>query len=69
MIKGFIDQESETEKVLVTQATGRDMSKNSGRRSFSREHRDRIKAVVQKFHVLPAKEYLSILASELATKY
>ena len=68
VISGFIDQESETKRILVTQATGRDMSDNTGRKSMSKERKDRIKAVVQQYRTLPSKEYLTILAHELSFK-
>ena len=68
VISGFIDQESETKRILVTQATGRDMSDNTGRKSMSKECKDRIKAVVQQYRTLPSKEYLTILVHELSFK-
>ena len=69
VIQGFISQESETKRLLVTQATGRDMSDNSGRRSICRDHRERLKNIISQYATMPNEEFLTTLAHEIASKY
>ena len=66
-VSSNIQSSSETKRILVTQATGGDMSGNSGRKSMSKDRTHRIKQVVQQYTTLAPKEFLTVIAHHIST--
>ena len=66
VISGFVHKESETKRILVSNAAGQDLNTNTGRKSLVRGHYERIARIVQQFSALPPKEYINIIAHELS---
>ena len=66
IIQGFVNQESETKRIIVSNAAGRDMNTNMGRKSLVKSHYERIANIVQQFNTLPIEEYLNLIAHELS---
>lgn len=68
VIDGFIKQEAEARRVLLSNSTGRDMSENTGRKEKTKSHHFRIKSVVLQFGTLPDRAFLQQIAAELQKK-
>ena len=66
VIQGFVDKESETKRILVANAAGRDMNTNSGRKSLVQNHHRRIASIARQYITLPTAEYLALIAHELS---
>ena len=66
IIQGFLNQESETKRILVSNAAGRDMNTNMGRKSLVKSHCERIAIIVLQYNTLPREEYLNLIAHELS---
>ena len=52
-LQGFVNQESETKRILVSNAAGRDMNTNTGRKSLVKNQYVRIGGIVQQYNTLP----------------
>ena len=64
--QGFVNQESETKRILVSNAVGRDMNTNTGRKSLVKNQYVRIGGIVQQYTTLPIEQYLKLIALELS---
>ena len=66
VIQGFIDAESETKRVLVANAAGRDLNANTGRKSLVKDHYERIASIAHQYTTLPGNEYINLIAHDLS---
>ena len=66
VIKGFVKTESETKRILVTNAAGRDLNSNTGRKSLVKNQYERISNIVRQYVTLPSVEYINLIAHELS---
>ena len=66
IVQGFVNQESETKRILVSNAAGRDMNTNTGRKSLVKNQYMRIRGIVQQYNTLPIEQYLNLMAHELS---
>ena len=66
VISGFVDKESETKRILVSNAAGQDLHTNTGRKSLVRGHYERIAGIVQQILTLPPEQYINLIAHELS---
>ena len=54
----FVNQETGTKRILVSNAAGRDMNTNTGRKSLANKQYVRIGGIVHQYNTLPIKQYL-----------
>ena len=66
VLEGFKDQEAESRRILLSNATRRDMTTNTGRQSLSRRHTERIRNLVLQYNTVSSKEYMQLVAHELS---
>jgi hypothetical protein len=65
IIDTFKKQEAETRRVLLSNAAGRDMHGNTGRKESTRARHASLKLIVQQYGTIPDEAYLQQLAHEL----
>ena len=69
VIQGFIRQEADARRQIMSNAADLDMRENTGRKSLGEQTRQQIKSVVAAEYVrLPPKAYLQKLAHILSKK-
>ena len=61
VITGFIQKESETKRILVSNTAGQDLSTNTGRKSLRQGHYERIAGIAKQFSTIPAGQYINLL--------
>ena len=66
IVQGFVNQESETKWILVSNAAGRDMNTNTGRKSLVKNQFVRIGGIVQQYNTLPIEQYLNLIPHEFS---
>ena len=66
IVQGFVNQESETKRILVSNAAGRDMNTNTGRKSLVKNQFVRIGGIVQQYNTLPIEQYLNLIPHEFS---
>ena len=59
IVQGFVNQESENKRILVSNAAGRDMNTNTGRKSLVKKQYVRIGGIVQQYNTLAIEQYLN----------
>ena len=57
------------DKNHLSNAVGRDLTSNSGRRQASKDAKERIKWLIDHFRTTPEKEYILTMAHELMKSY
>jgi len=62
-------QEADTRRCFLSNAVGRDLTSNSGRRQASKDAKERIKWLIDHFRTTPEKEYILTMAHELMKSY
>ena len=65
-LQGFVNQESETKRILVSNAAGRDMNTNTGRKSLVKNQYVRIGGIIHQYNTLPIKQYVNLIAHDLS---
>ena len=68
VIQGFIRQEADAHRQIMSNAADLDMRENTGRKSLGEQTRQQIKSVVAECVRLPPKAYLQKLAHILSKK-
>ena len=64
-IDAFIKTESESRRILLSNAIGQDLHQNTGRKERTMANHQRLKLLAEQFGVLPDKEYLQQVAHQL----
>ena len=68
VIGGFVRQEADARRQIMSNAADLDMRENSGPRSLGEQARARIKSVVEEYEHLPMSAYLLKLAHLISNK-
>ena len=66
ILQGFVKQESETKRILVSNAAERDMNTNTGRKSLVKNQYVRIGGIIHQYNTLPIKQYVNLIALDVS---
>ena len=68
MIEVFIKFESEMKRTLCSNALGRDLTTNTGRKSLCDANLQQLRCLTNRYKNMPEKEYIALVAHTLATQ-